>query len=460
MLRGARTPWKRAEPMTPRVLVVDDDEGVRYTIAGVLEEENVDVLQAASGQEALDRISSSSHSPPDLVITDLRMPEMDGMELLDQLRALPNPPPVVMITAHGTERMAVEAVKRGAYDYFRKPFEIDELVAVVRRALESVRLRAENARLEGELALSRTMVFASDSMRRLATLVGRVAPRDVTVLVTGESGTGKERLAEAIVAASPRAAGPFVRFNCAALSPELADAELFGHAKGAYTGAHRDRAGLFREADGGTIFLDEIGELAAAAQAKLLRVLQEREVRPVGDDRPVPVDVRVVAATHRDLDEEVARGRFRADLLYRLKVVTLHIPPLRERPADVPVLARAFLAEFARRFGLAPIREPAGLMATLTAQAWPGNVRELSNAIEGLVALSEDGVLDLSMLDGAPAGDPSPASGASLRERVDAFECALLQDALRDAGGNRTEAAKALGIGRATLHDKLRKHGL
>lgn len=453
--------------MKPRVLVVDDDPGVRYTVVGILEEQGVDVAQAPGGQEALDLIEADPANPPAVVITDLRMPGMDGMELLSRLQALPDPPRVVMITAHGTERMAVEAVKQGAYDYFRKPFELDELVAVVGRALESATLHAQNKALQGELALSRSMVFASPAMKRLADLVGRLGPRDVTVLITGESGTGKERLAEALVQASTREAGPFVRFNCAALSPELADAELFGHAKGAYTGAHRARAGLFREADGGTIFLDEIGELAPSAQAKLLRVLQEREVRPVGDDRPVSVDVRVLAATHRDLAAEVDAGRFREDLLYRLKVVTLHIPPLRERPEDIGVLARHFLGEFARRFETGPLREPAGLVAALETRKWPGNVRELSNAIESLVALSLDGELDLATLDvdgsGGPkavgrAGETDPS--ASLRERVDAFERTLLEQALQAADGNRTEAAKALGIGRATLHDKLRKYGL
>lgn len=449
--------------MKPRVLIVDDDDGVRYTIAGILEDQDVEIAQAASGEAALEWLDAHPADPPQLVITDLRMPGMDGMALLTEIRSRPAPPKVVMITAHGSERMAVEAVKQGAYDYFRKPFDLDELLAVVERALESVRLSAANERLESELSLSRTMVFASDAMSRLAVLVRRVAPRDITVLITGESGTGKERLAEAIVAASTRADAPFVRFNCAALSPQLADAELFGHAKGAYTGAHRARAGLFREAHGGTIFLDEIGELAGPAQAKLLRVLQQREVRPVGDDRPVPIDVRVLAATHRDLPAEVEAGRFREDLYYRLKVVTLAIPPLRERPEDIPVLARAFLDEAARRFDVGPITTPSELIPRLSQQRWPGNVRELRNAIESLVALSDEGRLDLSTL-GLPEADTElpqatvPRGG--LRERMDAFERQLLAEALATAEGNRSEAARALGIGRATLHDKLRKHGL
>lgn len=446
--------------MKPRVLVVDDDDGVRYTISGILEDQDVEVDQASSGDEALAILDGDPERQPGLVITDLRMPGMDGLTLLDRIASRPDPPKVVLITAHGSERLAVDAVKRGAYDYFRKPFEMDELLAVVDRALESARLRVRNEALEGELALRRTMVFASPQMRRLAVLVRRVSPRDVTVLIRGESGTGKEKLAEAIVAASQRANGPFVRFNCAALSPELADAELFGHAKGAYTGAHRARSGLFREANGGTIFLDEVGELAPAAQAKLLRVLQEREVRPVGDDRPVPVDVRVLAATHRDLEAEVADGSFREDLYYRLKVVSLELPPLRDRPDDIPVLAESFLRSAAERMGLPPIPPSPELVSALVGRTWPGNVRELANEIDSLVALSDQGKLDLSTLDGSPGAPKPAATFGTLKERMDAFERQLLEEALAAADGNRTEAARALGIGRATLHDKLRKHGL
>jgi len=446
--------------MKPRVLIVDDDEGVRYTIAGILEDHDVEVAQASSGVEALALLDGAPEHVPSLVITDLRMPGMSGLELIDRVVARPDAPKVVLITAHGSERTAVDAVKRGAYDFFRKPFDLDELVAVVNRAVESVRLRAENEQLEGELALRRTMVFASEPMRRLAVLVRRVAPRDVTVLIRGESGTGKEKLAEAIVAASLRADAPFVRFNCAALSPELADAELFGHTKGAYTGADRSRAGLFREAHTGTIFLDEVGELAPAAQAKLLRVLQEREVRPVGDDHPTPVDVRVLAATHRDLEAEVAEGRFREDLYYRLKVVTLEIAPLRDRPEDLPVLATAFLRASAERMGVPVMQPSTPLLAALEQQRWPGNVRELANELESLVALSENGELDLSRLSSSTTGPPAAVGSGTLKERMDAFEKRLLGEALAAAEGNRTDAAKSLGIGRATLHDKLRKHGL
>ncbi|WP_228556808.1 MULTISPECIES: sigma-54 dependent transcriptional regulator [Myxococcus] len=457
---------------TTRVLVVDDDAGVRFTLKEMLRSlRGVEVEQAEDGAAALEKLAAR---PFDLVITDLRMPRMDGLELVRRVSATPRAPRLIVITAHGSERFAVEAVKAGAYDYFRKPFDVDELLAVVTRALESVRLRDENERLTGELNLSRSLVFSSESMGRLAQLVQRAGSRDVTVLITGESGTGKERVAEALVRASPRANRPYLRFNCAALTEELAEAELFGHSKGAFTGAVKSRQGLFREADGGTLLLDEVGELAPPLQAKLLRVLQEGEVRPVGEDRPVKVDVRILAATHRDLRKRAAEGQFREDLYYRLNVVQLRVPPLRERPEDIPVLSRMFLDRFSGRFHTGRLALPEGFFERLSALPWPGNVRELENTLESLVALSSDGELDLALLPtpvttGAPAtmaqsevpprGEEAGAS-LGLKERVEAYERGLILDALRIEGGNRSGAARRLGIGRATLHDKLRKYGL
>ena len=441
--------------MTPRILVVDDDEGVRYTLRGVLEDEGYEVEEAVDGEDALSRVGEGFH----LVLTDLRMPRRDGLSLLSALQTRPQPPRVILLTAHGSERAAVEAMKHGAYDYFKKPFETDELLAVVARAVETVRLAADNERLEAELNLSRSMAVASEPMKRLAVLAARVAPRPVTVLITGESGTGKERLADALVRASDRAEQPFIRFNCAAITPELAEAELFGHERGAFTGAVKSRAGLFREADGGTLFLDEVGELDPRTQAKLLRVLQEGEVRPVGEDRPVKIDVRILAATHRDLERHVQGGGFREDLYYRLRVVNLHVPPLRERPADIPVLARRFLDEFAERYGAAAYPLTDAMRRRLLAYRWPGNVRELRNAIESLVALSPPDGLDLELLPGDAPG-AEPPKQASLQERLAAYERGLLAQALEATDGNRTEAAKSLGIGRATLYEKLDKHGL
>jgi DNA-binding NtrC family response regulator len=440
--------------MTPHVLVVDDDDGVRFTVTSVLEDAGMTVVQARHGGEALERLDAEDLIH--VVVTDLRMPTMDGMALLEAITQRDDPPRVIVMTAYGDERAAVDAMKAGAWDYFRKPFDIDELAAVVGRAAETVRLQGHVDRLEGELQLARHMVFRSESVARLASLVQRVAPRDVTVLITGESGTGKEHIAEAIVASSSRADRPFVRFNCASLGAELAEAELFGHARGAFTGAVRARAGLFREADGGTLLLDEVGELDPVVQARLLRVLHSGEVRPVGEDRPVSVNVRVLAATHRDLAAMSADGSFREDLYYRLNVVQLHVPSLRERPEDIPDLTRHFIRQAAERFGVPQVHEPAGLMDALMRKAWPGNVRELKNAVEMMVALSADGALDLALMQDTPNEAPAPVG---LRARVDAYERALLREALKAAAGNKAAAARALGIGRVTLYEKLAKHG-
>jgi two-component system, NtrC family, response regulator HydG len=451
-----------------RALVVDDDAGVRYTLAEILGDAGISVEVAEHGQQALEMARSSRF---DLVITDLRMAPIDGLELLRLLHTEQPKLRVIMVTAHGSERHAVEAIKLGAYDYFKKPFDLDELMAVVGRALESLRLTEENERLTSESNFAQSLVFRSASMSRLAVVVGRVGPRDVTVLIDGESGTGKERVAEAIVRASTRAERPFIRFNCATLTAELAEAELFGHTKGAFTGAQRSRNGLFREAHGGTLLLDEIGELDLNLQAKLLRALQEGEVRPVGEDRSFAVDVRIIAATHRDLIERVKVGQFRDDLYYRLKVVSLTVPPLRERPEDIPVLARHFLQRVAERFGTGPLHVPAELFDKLSAYDWPGNVRELENTIEALVALSTDGELDLAQLPGQSAPRATPAlvtmdgedpkgCELTLKQRVEAYERGLIVTALEATGGNRRQTALRLGLSRATLHDKLHRYGL
>lgn len=443
--------------MKARILVVDDDAVGRYTLRGLLEEEGLAVEEAPDGEVALQRLTQSEF---DLVISDLRMPNVDGMELLRRTQALTPPPRIILLTAHGSERHAVEAMKLGALDYFRKPFEVDEVLTVVRRSIATLQLERENEQLRGEVNLLHSLVFASSAMSRLAVLIKRVAPRDVTVLITGESGTGKERVAEALVRASRRADKPFVRFNCAALTPELAEAELFGHSRGAFTGAVRARAGLFREADGGTLLLDEVAELDAGTQAKLLRVLQEGEVRPLGEDRTYRVDVRILAATNRDISSLVTSGRFREDLLYRLKVVSLHVPPLRERPEDILVLARHFLSRAARRFGVAPARVTPELLSRLGQYSWPGNVRELENALESAVALSAERTIDLSLLPDPAAPPQRGPAPTRFKEQVAAYERGLIVAALDAARGNQSEAARLLDMGRATLQDKMRKYGL
>jgi two-component system response regulator HydG len=434
---------------------------VRYTLRAILEEEPLRVAEAADGREALERIQEGG---VDLVVSDLKMPGMGGMDLLAALAQQPGAPGVIIITAYGSERLAVEAMRTGALDYFAKPFEPDEILRVIRRSLETVRLADENRGLRARLVLAQTMVFESEEMMRVARLVERAAPRNVTVLITGESGTGKELVARALVKASPRTEKPFVTFNCAALPRELAEAELFGHTKGAFTGADRARRGLFREAGGGTILLDEIGELHPQTQASLLRVLQEREVRPIGEDRAVPVDVRVLATTNRNLAEEVSGGAFRADLFYRLNVVEIHVPPLRERRADIVPLAKAFGDRYADRFGMRNVRLSDRVLGRLRDAPWPGNVRQLEHVVESLVALATDAVIDddpfADGVGGGGAGGASDGDELTLRERVGRFERELLLRELERFGGNQSQTARALGISRVTLIDKMKKHGL
>jgi two-component system, NtrC family, response regulator HydG len=441
--------------MKPMVLVVDDDAGVRYTLREILESSDAAVEEASDGQEAIEWLQQHR---ADLIITDLKMPRVDGMKLLERLVDVPHAPKVIVLTAHGSERHAVRAMKLGAIDYFSKPFDADQVMRVVERAVASVRMQEENEQLRAELLLSRSAVFTSEAMKKVALLVYRVAPRHVAVLITGPSGTGKEKVAEAIVAGSARADRPFVRFNCAAVPRELAEAELFGHARGAFTGAIKARAGLFREANGGTLLLDEVGEIDVQTQGKLLRALQEGCVRPVGEDRDAKVDVRLLAATNKDLQQEVRAGRFREDLYYRLNVVEIALPSLQQRPDDIPPLIDTFVRKFAERFGTGPITLAPALRERLVATSYPGNVRELEHRIERLVALSTGGLLEEEPALAQASKDPE--AGFGLRERVEAFERGIILQSLRECGGNRSETARRLGIGRVTLLDKMKKYGI
>ncbi|MBP6838823.1 MAG: sigma-54-dependent Fis family transcriptional regulator [Kofleriaceae bacterium] len=465
-----------------QVLLVDDDPGVLFTLAELLTERGHAVTTATSATQALTLLDDV-----DAVLTDLSMPGMTGLELVSAVRGRDPNLPVVLLTAHGSERVAVAAIKGGAFDYLTKPFDIDEVAVAIERALAHRRLVSDNRRLTAEQALGHRVVATSAAMRRLLTAVERVAGRDVTVLVRGETGTGKELVGQLLHTLSPRARGPLVRFNCAAIPPELAESELFGHAKGAFTGATAAHPGFFAAADGGTLILDEVGELPLPLQAKLLRALQEGEIQPVGSGKVVRVDVRLIAATNRDLLAEQRAGRFREDLYYRLAVVELIVPPLRDRKDDIPALAREFAARYGRRFGLGPLELADDLLAALVAPDWPGNVRELENTIARLAVLSTGAALravDLEPLTGA-GGPPLAATGAgdagadpnladdpdlasplapgdapSLREQVEAFERGLLLEALAAAGGNQSLAARRLGIGRVTLIDKMKKYGL
>jgi two-component system, NtrC family, response regulator AtoC len=358
-------------PISGRVLVIDDDASLRFALEAVLGDAGLSVVSSPSGAAGLQTFEANG---ADAVLTDLAMPEMDGLEVLTRVRGLDPGVPVIMLTAHGSERVAVAAMKAGAYDYLPKPFDPDEIVLAVRRAIETRSLRLQNALLRTESALGRAIVASSPAMRRVLETVARVAPKDVTVLFTGPSGAGKDVVATALHAHSSRADKPFIRFNAAAIPIELAEAELFGHTKGAFTGAQGAKLGYFQQAAGGTLFIDEVGELPMAIQAKLLRALQSGEVQPVGG-RPEKVDARVVAATNRDLAAEAKAGRFREDLFYRLNVVPIRVPPLRDRPEDIEPLLHAFVRQYVERYGMTQVQLEPDLIDAMKAHPWPGNVR-------------------------------------------------------------------------------------
>jgi two-component system, NtrC family, response regulator AtoC len=444
------------------VLVVDDESSVRFTLEEILTEQGLTVLTAGDADQASARLLQAR-----LVITDLAMPGRHGLELVREVRTRAPETPVIVITARGSERVAVECIKAGAYDYLSKPFDLDELVLVVRRALEASHLRVRSRTLATERKLGQAIIGESPPMARLLADARRVAARDITTLLTGETGTGKEVVASLIHAESRRAGRPFVRFNCAALPADLAEAELFGHGRGAFTGAVAAREGYCRQADGGTLLLDEIGELPLPVQAKMLRLVQEGEIQPVGSTGVKKVDLRIVACTNRNLREEARAGRFREDLYYRLAVVELVIPPLRERREDIPALAELFRARYAERFGLDDARLSPALLQALCSRDWPGNVRELENTLARALALSTGGELGPECLDPpTPAAADAAATPATepatptFRARMASFERDLLARALDEAGGNQSEAARRLGLSRPTLLEKLKKHNL
>jgi two-component system response regulator AtoC len=450
----------------PRVLAVDDDAAVRFTLEAVLTDGGLTVETADGGATALAAFDARG---ADIVVTDLAMPNIDGMKVLAHIRTVDPSVPVMLLTAHGSERIAVAAMKAGAYDYLPKPFDPDELALAVRRGLETRDLRLQNARLRTEAAIGRPITAESPALKRVLDMVSRVAPKDVTVLFTGESGSGKEVLATALHAHSRRADKPLVRFNAAAIPSELAEAELFGHTKGAFTGAQAARLGYFQQADKGTLFIDEIGELPLAIQAKILRTLQSGEVQQIGG-RAETVDVRLVVATHRDLAADVKAGRFREDLFYRLNVVPIRIPPLRERPEDVEPLVRSFVNTYGQRYGMGSVEVEPALIDALKGHAWPGNVRELENTVARLLALAPDDRLTLalwrSLVEPGPsaagtaaarAGDPGPSH--PLRARVEGFERSIIAAEFDSAGKNQSETARRLGVSRPALIEKLHKYG-
>jgi DNA-binding NtrC family response regulator len=453
-----------------RILVVEDERAIQIALTGLLRREGYEVEVASSGEEAIEKLGENA---TDLVLTDLALGRgLSGMDVLRTAKKLRSETLVVMITAHGSEKIAVEAMKSGAEDYVPKPFDNDEIRLVVQRALERTRLEREN-RLLLEQAQRRyglgKLIGSGPAMRGVFETIQKVAETDLTVMIRGESGTGKELVAQALHSRSSRKNRPFVAVNCAAISRELVESELFGHEKGAFTGADARRQGRFELADGGTIFLDEIGDMAPETQAKILRVLQERSFERVGGAKPIEVNVRVVAATHRNIEREVKKGAFREDLYYRLKVVEIELPPLRERSEDVPALAQRFLEQVIERLGCEkkPIGE--GALAALVRHPWPGNVRELLNVIERATVLAsgpsiEESDLNLAGVEGAPEAAAEgvsdlPFSDAKKRA-VEGFERSYLLRALRGSGGNISRAAESIGMVRQSLQQKIRELGL
>jgi len=456
-----------------RALIIDDESGIRTSLGLILEDEGYAVSAAADAQEGLRAALANRF---DVVLCDVRMPRQSGLDILPELvRAQPDAT-VLMMSAYGQTEQALEAVRKGAYDYLAKPFQAEELLLAIGKAEEREGLRRENRRLRRELSLGGTegaLVAASAGMREIYELVERAAAFKTTVLVTGESGVGKEVVARAVHGLSDRADEAFVPLNCGAIPESLIESELFGHLRGAFTGADNEARGMFREADGGTLFLDEIGELPLATQVKLLRVLQEEEVRPVGAAKSYPVDVRILAATARDLEAMVEAGSFRADLFYRLNVFRLHVPPLRERREDIPVLADQLLTALSRRLGkaIAPLDREA--IDALCAYSWPGNVRELENTLERALILAREGRVTRELFpfgaDTRPASPP-PTTGAataadsaedlSIKRRARLLEARLIRLALVRTGGNRTRASHLLEISARALQYKLKEYDI
>ncbi|MGA8891862.1 MAG: sigma-54 dependent transcriptional regulator [Anaeromyxobacteraceae bacterium] len=443
-----------------RVLVVDDQRNMRVTTAIVLRQAGFEVAEADGGAEALEKLAAE---PFDVVLTDLRMGAVDGLEVLrGALEASPSTQVIVM-TAFGSIESAVEAVRRGAYDYLTKPFQSDELRVRVEKALEKRRLLGEVSLLAGDFRSRyglENVVGRSPALREVLDRAIRVAATDATVLLTGESGTGKELVARAIHAGSRRSTRPFVPVNCAAITETLLESELFGHARGAFTGAVRARRGLFEEASGGTLFIDEIGETSPGFQAKLLRALQEGEVRRVGESTAIQVDVRVIAATNQDLQRAIAEKRFREDLFYRLNVVPLRIPPLRERREDIPLLARHFLERLNRRGGESR-RWTVEALARMLEHDWPGNVRELENVVEQAAALSAGREIQASDVSfGHDARSASTGPGTTLADAVAAAERRAIEAALVRCGGDQARVARELGVSATTLWRKMKRLGV
>jgi two-component system nitrogen regulation response regulator NtrX len=446
--------------MAYSILIVDDESGIRESLGALLREEGYDVAAAASGEECLEATARTSF---DLILLDVWLPKMDGLAALERLQQREGPPMVVMISGHGNIETAVRATKLGAFDFIEKPLSLEKTILVVKNALEYLRLDRENRFLRAELQQRFEILGDSVPMKALRQQIALTAPTTGRVLIYGESGTGKELVARALHAQSPRAAMPFVEVNCAAIPEELIESELFGHCKGSFTGASEDKVGKFQKADGGTLFLDEVGDMSLKTQSKVLRVLEEQRVEPLGSNRPFTVDTRVIAATNKRLDEEMAKNTFREDLFYRLNVIPFYAPPLRERTEDIPVLARHFLDEFSQAYGKRPKELSQAAMDVLLRYPWPGNVRELKNLIERLVIMCpveriEPHHLPPEVFRGASGSPQQPY--ASLHEARSAYEREFVLRKLEEHQWNMTRTAAALGLERSHLYRKMKSLGI
>jgi two-component system nitrogen regulation response regulator NtrX len=444
-----------------RILIVDDERGVRDSLQAILGDEGFQADAVATGEECLARLQTQEY---EVVLLDIWLPRMDGLEVLEAVGKDERRPAVIIISGHGSIETAVRATKLGAFDFIEKPLSLDKTLLVVRNALKQRKLELQNRMLRRQVVGEARLIGEGPAIRRLRSEIAAAAPSDGRVLISGENGTGKELVARAIHAGSPRAEEPFIEINCAAIPEELIESELFGHVKGAFTGAVEAKRGKFELADGGTLLLDEVADMSLRTQAKVLRVLEEGTFHPVGGAEPRSVDVRVLAATNKDLEEEIREGRFREDLYFRLNVLPIHVPPLRERLEDIPLLAEHFLEEFRSRHGRGPVGLDPSALEALRAHTWPGNVRELRNLCERLVIMapgetvrSED--LPAAYRGSGPEEDPF-APRWTLREGREIFERQFIRRRLAEHGNNITRTAQALGLERSHLHRKIKALGL
>ncbi|MEP7310077.1 MAG: sigma-54 dependent transcriptional regulator [Acidobacteriota bacterium] len=452
----------------PRILVIDDEAAIRDSLKMTLEYEGYEFVAAATGQEGL---ALAEREAPDLVVLDVKMPGMDGIEVLDRLRAMNDSIPVIVISGHGTIGTAVEATKKGAFDFIEKPFASERVLVSLRNALDQRRLRDENRTLKKAVEIRHQMVGDSRALKQVMAAVARAAPTNATVLIQGESGVGKELVARTIHRNSLRSRERFVQVNCAAIPEELIESELFGHEKGSFTGATEKQIGKFEQADRGTIFLDEVGDMSAKTQAKVLRVLQEGEVERLGSARTIKVEVRVIAATNKNLEEQIEKGLFREDLYFRLAVIPIHVPSLRERPEDVPILVRHYMDYFARENNVRPRRITPAALDALQRYRWKGNIRELRNTVERLMIMSAGETIDVADLpesvrmpqSAGPAWSKSSSEGetvkaGTLREFKDTTERAYLVGKLRENAWNISKTAETIDTPRSNLYKKLEQY--